>query len=194
MRYRPHQESITGRIQRGSAVIRGWSNYYCIAHNFCHAAGRLDHYAFWSATKAICRKFGISTAKALRKYRIGNAIGIDESCKLVKFSDTRMRLRFPGPAPYEPGRGQYHEDQDLEAGFYYREEGRYGRGDLKWSALQRDGYRCRQCGKLVTAPTSQADHIIPVKRFASFTLASTAENVQTLCLVCHGKKHRVKPC
>ena len=193
MRYRPQQESIAGRIQRGSAVVRGWSNHYCIAHNFSYAAGRLDHYAFWSAAKTICRKQGISTAKVLRKYWDGRAIGIDKSCRLAKFSDTKTRLKYPGPLPYEPGREQYAEDQDLEAGFYHREERRFGRADLKWATLQRDGYRCRQCGKPVTAPTSQADHIVPVRRFASFALASKSENVQTLCLDCHGLKHRVKP-
>ena len=45
----------------------------------------------------------------------------------------------------------------------------------------------------ITAQTSQADHIVPVRRFASFALASKTENVQTLCLDCHGQKHRVKP-
>ena len=193
IRYRPQQESIAGRIQRGSAVVRGWSNHYCIAHNFYYAAGRLDHYAFWSAIKTICRKFGISTAKAIRKYWVGRAIGIDKSCRLAKFSHTRIRLRTPGPVPYEPGRGQQDEDQDLEVRFHYREEGRFGHADLKWATLQSDGYRCRQCGKPVTARTSQADHITPVRRFASFALASTPDNVQTLCLDCHGEKHRVKP-
>ena len=34
LRYRPMQESISVRLERASAVIRGWSNYFKIAHNF----------------------------------------------------------------------------------------------------------------------------------------------------------------
>ena len=34
LRYRPMQESISVRLECGSAVIRGWSNYFKIAHNF----------------------------------------------------------------------------------------------------------------------------------------------------------------
>ena len=82
MRYRPHQESIACRLKRGSAVVRGWSNYFRIAYNFYKVAGSLDHYAFWSATKSICRKLDINTAKCLKRYSIGNYIGLDVHCKL----------------------------------------------------------------------------------------------------------------
>ena len=40
--------------------------------------------------------------------------------------------------------------------------------DLKAFVLFRDGHRCRQCGTRVTHETSQADHIQPVNRFASY--------------------------
>ena len=38
LRYRPMQESISVRLVRASAVIRGWSNYFKIAHNFSQVA------------------------------------------------------------------------------------------------------------------------------------------------------------
>ena len=60
------------RIVRGSAVIRGWSNYFRIAHNFSQAANMLDHQAFWIATRALCRKFDLTTAKCLHRYRFGS--------------------------------------------------------------------------------------------------------------------------
>ena len=34
LRYRPMQESVSVRLVRASAVIRGWSNYFKVAHNF----------------------------------------------------------------------------------------------------------------------------------------------------------------
>ena len=78
LRYRPMQESISVRLTRASTVIRGWSNYFKIAHNFAGVAHGLDHRAFWIATKAICRKEDITTAQCLRKYRVRNAIGVHE--------------------------------------------------------------------------------------------------------------------
>jgi len=38
LRYRPMQESISVRLERTSAVIRGWSNYFKAAHNFSQVA------------------------------------------------------------------------------------------------------------------------------------------------------------
>ena len=76
LRYRPSQESVVVRVQRSSAIIRGWSNYFRIAHNFPKVASRLDHESFWIATKAICRKEDLTTAQCLRKYRYGNTIGV----------------------------------------------------------------------------------------------------------------------
>ena len=43
LRHRPAQESISVRLVRASAVIRGWSNYFKIAHNFSQVANGLDH-------------------------------------------------------------------------------------------------------------------------------------------------------
>ena len=88
IRYRPTQESISVRLVRGSTVIRGWSNYFKIAHNFSQVANGLDHKAFWIAVKAICRKDDISAAKCLRKHRFGNTIGVHEACTLACFADT----------------------------------------------------------------------------------------------------------
>ena len=192
MRYRPHQESVACRIQRGSAVARGWSNYYCIAHNFSNVAGKLDHYAFWSATKTISRKLDISTAKVLRKYYRRNTILVDGSCKLAKFSDITMKLDYRKPEEYEPVKAVYLEDQGLEASFLFNEGRRKGQADLKLEALKRDNKKCCKCGKIVTAKTSQLDHTVPVKCFASFEQASFIGNVQTLCPDCHKIKTYTK--
>ena len=49
-------------------------------------------------------------------------------------------------------------------------------------------YRCRKCGVRVTYGSSEADHIIPVRRFASFQQANVPTNIQILCLECHKDK------
>jgi len=192
MRYRPQQESAACRIVRGSAVVRGWSNYYKIGHNFSKVASLLDHRAFWIAVKALCRKFDLSTAQCLGKYRRGSTIGVGESCTLQRAHDIKMSLDFRGPEPYTPGTVAYLDDLDWEADFRMYEGGRPGRLDLKVLALQRDGFRCRKCGVAVTWENSEADHIEPVRSFAHFAQAHTLENVQVLCVTCHQEKTRAQ--
>ncbi|MGA7702754.1 MAG: group II intron reverse transcriptase/maturase [Thermoguttaceae bacterium] len=189
-RYRPTQESISVRLARGSTVIRGWANYYKIAHNFSQVANGLDHKAFWIAVKAICRKADISAAKCLRRHRFGNTIGVHDACTLARFADTASSFYYVAPEPYQPGRNQcYLEDDEWETAFVHHEQRRPGCGDLKWKALVRDGFHCRGCAVVVTSKTSHADHIEPVSRFANLDMANSLDNIQTLCHWCHKLKH-----
>lgn len=192
MRYRPHQESVALRIQRGSAVIRGWAHYYCIAYNYPKLTSTFDHWAFWTAVKAISRKLDIRAAKVLKQFYRDSTIVVSDQCKLERFRSIGIKLHVPGPEPYCPGgNADYETDEELDASFHrYTERGRFGQWDRKHQALQRDGFRCRSCGATVTAATSHADHIEPVNRFANFPMANALDNVQTLCPPCHAKKHR----
>ncbi len=189
LRYRPAQESISVRLERASSVIRGWSNYFKIAHNFSQVAHGLDHKVFWIATKAICRKEDISTAQCLRKYRLQNTIAVHEECALACFQDTASTYYVSSPKPYQSGCNQpYLEDDEWEVSFVFPDRARPGSGDLKWKALVRDGFHCRSCGVKVSSKTSQADHIVPVNRFANLQQANSLDNIQTLCLRCHKLK------
>ena len=127
-----------------------WSNYFRIAHDFHRAANTLDYHAFWIATKSLCRKFDLSTAQCLRKYRTGATIGMSENCMLSRAQDTKMDYHLRNPDPYRPGTGCYLDDFDWEADFQILEGRRPGRMDSKVFALFRDGYRCRKCGDSVT--------------------------------------------
>lgn len=192
LRYRPTQESISVRLARASAVIRGWSNYFKIAHNFSQVASGLDHKAFWIAVKAICRKEDISTAQCLRRYYFRPTLGVQKECLLARFQDTSATYYPTSPEPYQPGCNQpYLEDDEWEVAFVL-ERGRPGSGDLKWQALVRDGFHCRGCAVVVTSKTSRADHIHPASNFANLDMANSLDNIQTLCLRCHQLKHARK--
>jgi group II intron reverse transcriptase/maturase len=190
-RYRPSQEDIVKRIDRVSSVIRGWSNYFKIAHNFATVAGLLDHLAHWAMVKAISRKYDISSGKVHRKFYFKGRIGVSKKKAIARFSDTKMSLDYRGPAAYEPGNAVYLEDHEWEVE-HFSSSNRPGQADLKLEALKRDGYQCCECRCLVVEDTSELDHITPVQEFACFKQANTLENVQTLCLYCHKEKHRAK--
>jgi group II intron reverse transcriptase/maturase len=191
MRNRPHQESVALRFQRGSAVVRGWSEYFRIAHNFTDLAGTLDHEALWIALKAICRKLDIPTGAAMKRYYRNGTLEVDATCRLAAFSGFTMKLDYRRPEPYMPGKNATVTDNEMEASFAeFNEQKRPGNMDVKHRTLQRDHYRCCSCGQPVTDRTSHMDHIVPVKRFAHYAQASTDNNVQTLCRSCHQEKHR----
>jgi len=194
LRYRPMQESISVRLVRTSAVIRGWSNYFKAAHNFSRVAHGLDHKAFWITAKAICRKEDISTAKCFRRYRLGNKIGVHEACTLARFQETASSYYYAAPKPYQPGCNRYLDDHEWEAALVLSEHARPGSGDLKWKALVRDGFHCRGCAVVVSARTSHADHIRPVNSFANLELANDLDNIQTLCRWCHKQKSARELC
>lgn len=191
LRFRSGQESLTLRVNRASKLITGWSNYFCLAHNIARVSAKLDHYAFWSAVKAACRKFDISTAKCMKRHYRHSRFVVDEDCKLARFSTVKMKMWQVKPKEYVPGGGEYLEDHECDADYLFRESKlRRGSLDLRWDVLKRDGHRCRHCGTSVTNATARIDHIVPVKRFARFSQAHTLDNLQTLCIDCHKQKTR----
>jgi 5-methylcytosine-specific restriction endonuclease McrA len=138
--------------------------------------------------KAISHKNDISSKKVHRKFYFNGRIGVSPNRTIVRFSDTKMTLNFRNPVKYEPGKGIYLEDHEWEADIRNSEKNRPGQMDLKQAALERDGYKCCECGSVVVSNTSHVDHIKPVHQFASFEQANTLDNVQTLCVYCHNWK------
>jgi len=132
--------------------------------------------------KALCRRYDITAAQCIRKYGRGESVSIGDSYVLKRAQDIQMSWKQEPPKPYEPGTGCYLDDVDWEAEVrQYENRQRPGRMDLKAMTLFRDGNRCRKCGIRVTRETSEADHIKPVHRFASYAQATTLLNLQTLC-------------
>lgn len=58
---------------------------------------------------------------------------------------------------------------------------------VRWRALQRDGYRCVQCG---ARGRVEVDHIKPVRTHPE--LAYELSNTQCLCVPCHSRKTRLE--
>ena len=56
---------------------------------------------------------------------------------------------------------------------------------LSRKRLQDDGYRCVKC----KAIASEVDHIKPIQTIEGWELRLDYNNLQSLCLECHNKKH-----
>lgn len=189
IRFRSSQESMSLRIERASRLIRGWREYYRVAHNLHSVAHTLDYHAFWEAVKAGSRKFDITTAQCLKRYSRHGHFTVAEGCRLEKISGTDVKIRIRKPEEYIPGNAVYLNDSEEDSTYSYREpKQRVGCRDSRWEVMVRDSLCCRKCGAVVDYSTARIDHIIPVKRFASYRQAHVLENLQTLCIQCHKEK------
>ena len=183
--------SIATRIHRTSQVVRGWGEYFRIAHNYSKVAAKLDYFVHGVMLKIICRKMDIHTAKCYRGYYANGTFHYRKEEVLARLSHKKMKLDYRNPMPYEPGSKNPNEsDMEMEAGAAIGNDyKRRGRWDLKLDQIARDQYRCRACGKGVTVKASHLHHIKPVSTFPSYEAANIDGNFQTLCLECHKEKH-----
>jgi RNA-directed DNA polymerase len=186
--------SIASRIYRASQVIRGWGEYFRIAHNYSKVANKLDYYVHAVMRKTICRSRNIHTAKCYREYYANGTFHYRKGEVLARLSLKKMKLYCQNPKPYEPGgKNSNKSDRELEVDAENRTESRRcGNWDLKLDQLVRDQYQCRTCGREVTVKTSHLEHIKPVSTFPNYEAANIEGNLQTLCLDCHKKKHATK--
>ena len=186
-----HHVSIAARIYRASQVVRGWGEYFRIAHNYSKVASKLDYFVHVVMLKMICRKMDIHTAKCYREYHANGTFHYRNEEELARLDHKMMKLDYRNPTPYEPG-GRNSNENDIEMEVNADNPSEYkrrGNRDLKLDQLVRDQYRCRACGTEVTVKTSHLEHIKPVSTFPSFEAANIEGNLQTLCLDCHKKKH-----
>ena len=186
----PHHTSVTARIYRATLVIRGWGEYFRIAHNYSKVANVMDNFVHVAMLKTICRKMDIHTAKCYREYYSKGTFHYKNEEVLGKLSQKKRKLDFRNPNAYIPGSlNTYECDEELEVDAdNQRESKRRGNWDLKLMQLERDQYRCRSCGKEVQVKTSNLEHIKPVRFFPNFEAANKEDNLQTLCLDCHKEK------
>jgi RNA-directed DNA polymerase len=183
--------SIATRIYRVSQVVRGWGEYFRLAHNYSNVANKLDNFVHKVMLKMICRKLDIQTAKCYREYHANGTFHYRKEEVLARLSRKMTEIYCRKPKPYEPGSKNPNEsDMEMEVNADNQgESNRHGSRDLKLDQIARDQYRCRACGKGVNVRTSHLHHIKPVSTFPSYEAANNEGNLQTLCLDCHKKKH-----
>jgi hypothetical protein len=90
---------------------------------------------------------------------------------------TRYKVRIPDdvPAVRESKVASIPPEQEAD---YFEDAA------LRRELFERDRWRCRYCGEVVTATTATLDHIVP----RSLAGPNTAENLATACLTCNSIK------
>lgn len=89
------------------------------------------------------------------------------------------------PHDYNPNHELYETEKHIEV-----QDNRYPSYPDNWEelrqiVLERDGYRCVNCGDGIQDSILQAHHIVPLSKGGSNKIS----NLATLCKDCHGKLH-----
>jgi HNH endonuclease len=90
---------------------------------------------------------------------------------------TRYEVRTPDDVPAIAERKASAITPEEEPDYYEDPQ-------LRATLLERDGWRCRYCGELVTTSNATLDHVIP----RSLGGPNTAENLVAACLACNSIK------
>jgi len=70
----------------------------------------------------------------------------------------------------------------------YSTTANYGAGSLRDFVLQRDGYKCVECGMDDSAHKGKWGRPITIDHKDKNRKNNSPDNLQTLCLACHGRK------
>lgn len=74
----------------------------------------------------------------------------------------------------------------------YSTAAHYGAGKKRWSVLSRDGFKCVRCGMTDDEHKRLWDRPITVDHKDKNRKNNSLENLQTLCLACHGNKDLIQ--
>jgi Sigma-70, region 4./HNH endonuclease. len=83
---------------------------------------------------------------------------------------------------------QRRQRQEFAAQHGYSTAAHYATGGLRERVLQRDGYRCVRCGMTAEEHMARWGRPITVDHIDKDRTHNSLDNLQTLCLRCHGSK------
>jgi RNA-directed DNA polymerase len=187
-----HEDSVVTRIKALNRIIAGWCRYYQYTSKASSQFRRLEYETFWRMAHWLGRKFQLSMPQTLTRYCEDGRLG-EGNVRLVKHTDfptQQYKERFLKPNPYTTQGGIEREelpDENPWPGF----ESRPGWADIRLQALARDSWTCLVCKKAVTSETAEVDHVRPYACFKRPVDANRLENLMTLCIDCHGRRHEM---
>jgi RNA-directed DNA polymerase len=179
------QDSLETKILALNRIIAGWCRYFQYTSMVGVQFGRLEYETFWLMAHWLGRKFKLSMSEVMCQYKTALTVALKghRGFKARKYTE-----RFVKPNPYTAEHG-FDREELPDTNPWIGTEDRPGAADLRLVVLERDGYKCRRCGRPVTNATAQVDHIRPVASFKRPEDAQRLENLQTLCTEpCHMRK------
>jgi RNA-directed DNA polymerase len=184
------------KLKAVNRVLRGWINYYRQV-SFKSTAGKLDWWTTDRFYRWLKKKHQVGARRIMKQYYVQETtkghnrknLGVKDSrgqmLYLVQMADVPHSKYRPKtrPNPYLDSDPIPHAEVDTAIPEYW--DGTMSIGNQLWDearrqALERDGYRCVQCG---STKDCDVHHIQARKDGGSHDL----DNLITLCKECHQK-------
>src|SRR5262245_21578742 len=93
--------------------------------------------------------------------------------------------------PWDKGAWQRRRRQEFQELHGYSDASHYATGGLRAAVLARDGYACVRCGMSDSAHKDTWKRPITIDHIDRDKTNNAMENLQTLCLRCHGRKDQL---
>jgi len=170
-------------------VIEGWCRYFQYTFRVSRQFGRLTHETYWLYARWLATKHKLSYPQVMRRFKVAGTLGVP-GLTLTPHSQLKRqayRQRAHKPNPYLTG-DRVEREELLDATPWTGADDRPGRMDTRRAVLQRDGYRCQNCGAAVNSDEAEVDHKRPYSCYKRAEDADAAANLWTLCIPCHRAK------
>jgi RNA-directed DNA polymerase len=188
-----HYDSVAAKIVAMSRIVRGWCNYYRYCSSPSRVFNKLEHVIWWDMAHWIAGKYQTSIPKVCQKYRKGNTFATKRT-KLVMPTEIKtrqyLRRKFSNLYTAEDQKLAREEIFDLDY-VWLGTERRRGKQDSREAVIERDGLKCRGCGKALDYFEAQVDHIKLRAAHKRITEAERLKNHQVLCTDCHRAKTKI---
>jgi RNA-directed DNA polymerase len=184
-------EPVPEKIRAINRVLRGWGNYYKQVSSST-SREELDWWVSQRMLKWLCNRHkGLGKRAVLKKYLIRQGKrknwGAGEGREKVylfmlrDITPSEYRRKKPG-SPYLEDRNEPISQTGMDTPHLETWDGTPSRRQAEWretrtKVLQRDGYRCSQCG---STEELEVHHIKP-------TGGNVLDNLLTLCQRCHAE-------
>lgn len=172
--------SARRRFRGLNYVLRGWANYFKYATRTSQVFGKVQHFAWKRLTCWLAEKYRCSVGHlcanvldGLSPISINGVQMVDIRTMGTEYRESPLQRDHP----YLDERVTRSEPTSLNQ--FFEDEYMPGHEDLKWKALEREGWTCQECGKDLGWETAELHHL---------EYSGKLEDAESLCVPCHKKK------
>lgn len=184
------QVSTRSKIMALNALIRGWGEYYKFADRADKVFSSLDQFIWEEMMHWLGKKYKCSVAQVIRNHLENKDPITINGAQLVKLYG-RQEYHMEAGAhekdhPYKSEKAIQRERLPEKEPWLANKE-YYGEGwqDQRWKALERDNWKCQECGERLSKESAEVHHKKPRTKYSEPKEAHRLENLESLCHECH---------
>lgn len=181
--------SVRAKMKALNAVLRGWANYYKYAADSSKVFNDLDSFVWDKLTDWLGRKYKMSVAQVC-EHKLDRTHPLEINgitlTQTREKSDTYRQSHTDKPDVYLDQGKEEREVLPDDDPWLGNQEGRDM--DKRWEALNRDNWKCQDCGTDLKEGEAEVHHMRMYKGYSSPEGADRLENLISLCKECHQER------